>query len=136
MTIEHREFFFGRKNVSLDMNTETKTATIRFGTQEPRWLHPKKMSETTIIFHMAEKTLQQTVEETQEPYTLLFDTSNTNLKKWMRAKSEQLQFDEIVPEDCSSYHVRAKNYLLPDRDDPFLSIASLSLYKRCTPFSS
>lgn len=108
MTIEHKEFCFGRKNISLDMNTETKTATIRFGTQEPLWLHPKKPHETTTIFQMAGKAIQQKVEEQCESYTLLFDTSNTNLKNWIMTKNDQLQFDEIVPSDVSTYHVRAK----------------------------
>ena len=113
MTIEHREFSFGRKNISLDMNTETKTATIRFGTREPLWLHPKKSGETTTIFQIAEEALRQKVEEQQEQYTLLFDTSNTNLKKWIFMKNGQLQFDEIIPKDVSTYHVRAKKIYTP-----------------------
>lgn len=115
MTIEHKELDFGRKNISLDMNTETKTATIRFGTREPAWLHPKKPNETTTIFQMAGKAIQQKVEEERESYTLVFDTSNTNLKQWIIAKNDQLQFDEIVPDDGSTYHMRAKKMYSPKK---------------------
>ncbi len=107
MTIEHREFCFGRKNLSLDINTEAKTASVRFGTQEPSWLHPKKIGETTTIFKMADVILQQRAEEAHESYTLFFDTSNSNLKKWIHHNNDQLQFTEITPEDPSAYHIRA-----------------------------
>lgn len=98
------------------MNTESHTATIRFGTREPYWLYKKKPGETTTIFQMADHSLQKQAQETNEPYTLLFDTSNSNLKQWLDAQNNQLNFDEVSNHDETTYHVWAKKVYQPGVD--------------------
>lgn len=105
MLIEHKDLRYGRKTLSVDINVDKKTASVRFGTREPGWLFRRKPGETTIIFQQAELILQSKVQQLDYPIQLLFDTANSQLKLWARDKKDLLGFDSIEPNDLDAYRI-------------------------------
>lgn len=104
MSIEHRELGYGSKTLSLDINWETGSASVRFGTRFPRLLFPKVEGETTEIFLEAERTIFDLVGKNGIPLTLKFDTANLKLKLWAKARKELLGFD-IEPDGFLDYRI-------------------------------
>lgn len=86
------------------MTLDRGTASIRFGTRVPTWLHRRKEGETTFIFRLAEKTLLELAQQ-YGPITLQFDTSNINLKKWVFANKELLDFDQVTLDGETGYRI-------------------------------
>lgn len=104
MSTEHRFLEYGSKNLSLDVTLDRGTASIRFGTRDPTWLHKRKERETTIIFKQAESVLLELVEQ-YGPITLRFDTASHNLKLWIQAQKDNFDFDEVTQDGEIGYRV-------------------------------
>ena len=105
MSIEQRELAYGGKTLTVCINTETKSAQFRFGTREPRWLHQRVNGETTAIFKLGENVVRENVVLLGVPIRMTFDTANSNLKLWVFAHKDDLQFDKIDPENPRSYRI-------------------------------
>lgn len=105
MSIEQRELAYGGKTLTVCINTDTKSAQFRFGTREPRWLHPRIRGETTAIFKLGEDVVREKAALLNIPIHMTFDTANSNLKLWALGHKEDLQFDSVDPEDPRSYRV-------------------------------
>lgn len=105
MKIEQRELVYGSKTLSVSVNPDTGSATFRFGTREPRWLHRRISGETTAIFQLGEEILLQEVAASGKPVSLVFDTASSRLKLWACAHADDLHFDHVEPPDPTAYRV-------------------------------
>jgi len=95
MSLEHYDLGYGSKNISVDINTDLASASIRFGKRYPSWIFKHKEGETTLLFQEADKILQNFVDSHAGVLTLKFDTANPKLKLWAQAKKEVLGFDSV-----------------------------------------
>lgn len=95
MSVEHKDLFYGRKSLSLDVNLETGSASIRFGTRTPSWLYWRRVHETTKLFKKADQRLRDLVDKWGTPITLRFDTADAKMKLWAESRKEELGFDSI-----------------------------------------
>lgn len=92
MSCEHRDFAYGSKTLSLDINPDKGSASLRFGTRTPSWFYPRRVGETTKIFLMASEVIKKRAEEIGKDILLRGDTSNTNMKLWVLHNLEALGF--------------------------------------------
>jgi len=104
MSKEHQILVYGSKNLSLDVCLEKRSASIRFGTNEPRWRYPHKENETTLIFGKADEILKE-LSKLYGPLVLKFDTANNHLKLWIEAKKGVFGFDEVSIDGEIGYRV-------------------------------
>lgn len=105
MTVEHKLINYGSKVLELDVNLQTHSASIRFGTRRPRWLFRRKLHETTISFQKADAILRHIAKTNGVIVQLRFDTADDRLKKWSRANSKIFGFDQVEPGSEDSYRV-------------------------------
>lgn len=104
MTV-HEVVYYGSKTLSVDMQPERGTATIRFGTRTPRWLYKRKEKETTRIFSMAEDILNAVAIRSGRSILLRFDTANSRLKQWILSNEDTLGFDSVDPRSDRAYRI-------------------------------
>lgn len=105
MTTIHKDVYKGSKTLSIDISVEQGTATIRFGTREPRWLYWRQAGETTAVFKEADVLLTEMSRRLRKSIILRFDTANTHLKQWILAHEDELGFDDVVPRTSRAYRV-------------------------------
>ena len=105
MEIESHEIKHGRKVLKLSINHDRGTATVRFGTREPTLFHRRKPQETTTVFLRADEILQSTAEKQGTPFVLQFDTANSRLKAWAKARQTELGFDSVEPQNEDAYRI-------------------------------
>lgn len=103
-SLEHNKFALGCKTLLTDINLQTFTASVRFGSRKGLFIK-KLPSETTNIFLMANKFIQHVANSVNHFIILRFDTADSNLKLWARTKASQLEFDSLEPNDENSYRV-------------------------------
>lgn len=77
---------------------------MRFGTNEPAWLYPRKQNETTILFGEADKILNE-IANVWGPIVLQFDTANGNLKLWAKSRTYIFKFDEVAQDGVLGYRI-------------------------------
>lgn len=107
----HKELSYGSKTLSLNINDEKGTASMRFGTGRTD-RKSRIPGETTCIYLLAEAIICQWVNTKSKEITLRFDTANTNLKKWARFHQEDLGFC-LDPEDPNSWRVTVEKTFSP-----------------------
>lgn len=104
MSKEHSLIEYGSKNISIDINIEKRSASVRFGTREPLWLHKRVGGETTFLFSKADELLNE-ISKIYGPITLTFDTANNKLKLWAHAQKENFNFSEITIDGDLGYRI-------------------------------
>ena len=109
--IFHRDLRFGNKTMSVDINGEAGTASVRFGTRIPGEKY-RKPGETTGVYLLAEAVISQWVQIHNREVRLKFDTANSNLKKWSRHHLNDLGF-EVEPENPDSWRVTVEKTFSP-----------------------
>jgi hypothetical protein len=97
----------------VDINSDTHTASIRIGTRDPLWLHPRIPGESTHLFLEAENVIRQRVEEKGFPITLRFDTANSAMKQWILVQKDVLGFDIVEPDDPQAYRLTVVKTYMP-----------------------
>lgn len=113
MTV-HEDVYCGSKTLSVDIQSENGTATIRFGTRTPRWLYKRKEKETTRIFFMADTILRSVAVRSGRSILLRFDTANSRLKQWILSNEDELGFDTVDPRSDRAYRITVeKMYTSP-----------------------
>ena len=104
MSKEHSLIEYGSKNISIDINIEKRSASIRFGTREPQWLYKRIDGETTFLFSKADELLNE-ITKIYGPITLTFDTANNKLKLWAHSQKENFNFSEITIDGEWGYRI-------------------------------
>jgi hypothetical protein len=104
MPVEHTEIFYGSKTLSLDVNPEAKSASIRYGTRTPSWLFRRREGETTILFKKADELLTD-IAKRQGSIHLIFDTANSKMKLWVQANKELFGFDRVDTDGDQAYRI-------------------------------
>lgn len=113
-SFEHNKFALGHKTLSTDINLQTFTASVRFGSR--KGLFVKKMQgETTGIFLIADNFIQNVANLVNHLIVLRFDTADSNLKLWARAKATRLGFNPIEPKEENSYRVTVIKTYFPNK---------------------
>lgn len=112
MTI-NTELHYGSKSLSVDISESADTASIRFGTLYPRWLHPRKSGETTTIFRLAETIILAEAQRRGRSIVLTFDTANFKLKSWVIDKKTDLGFDMVEPGTERAYRQTVRKVYTP-----------------------
>lgn len=116
----HKNLAFGSKTLSVDIYVDRASATMRFGTRNIPLIGRRIPGETTRIFLEGEQVIQKAVESTGSPIRLQFDTANTRLKAWLRARKEELGLRVEPEEDTGDVYrlTESKNYtpVKSDRD--------------------
>lgn len=108
MTTIHKDIYAGNKSLSVDINTERNTATVRFGSRIPRWLYRKQPGETTTVFRLADQLLADTARSLHKSLILRFDTANRHLKHWILAHEAEFDFDAVEPRDIRAYRMTVR----------------------------
>lgn len=104
MTV-HKDVYYWSKALSVDIQPERGTATIRFGTRTPQWIYKRKEGEITHAFFMADEFLRSVAVQSGRSILLRFDTANSRLKKWVLHSKDHLGFDSVDPRSDQAYRI-------------------------------
>jgi hypothetical protein len=111
--IQHTDIFYGSKILSVDINVESYTASLRFGNRSGFFIK-KKPEETTEICIRGDSTIQQTADSIKQPITLRFDTANSRLKLW--ALSVQDKFGFTIEGGIDDYRITVSKEYTPQTE--------------------
>jgi hypothetical protein len=107
-----RDFHYGRKSISVNVNMDKLSASIRIGTIG-QWWRKKNIGETTSVFLKADSFIQDIADNRNQSICLIFDTADTNLKIWARTRKDFLHFDSVEPVDIDSYRLTVRKTYFP-----------------------